>query len=80
MSEESRQLIDKCRCEKISLRGIHRITGMALSWIHNDVNIKSRQVIEQPKPLSDKKKAAYQSNVTRCGVLLGQNEINHGYG
>jgi insertion element IS1 protein InsB len=71
ISEESRQLIDKCRCEKISLRGIHRITGIALSWIQNYVNIKSRQVIEQPKLLSDKKKGSLSIECDEMWSLVG---------
>ena len=55
VSEEMKQLIDKCLLEKISLRGIHRVTGIALSWIQNYVNTRYRE-LEPPMPLIEKKK------------------------
>ena len=55
ISEEKKRMIDKMLLEKISLRGIHRVTGIALSWIQNYVNARYRQ-LEPPQSLVIKKK------------------------
>lgn len=40
ISEETKQLIDKLLLERISLRGIARVTGVSWSWLQNYVNRK----------------------------------------
>lgn len=59
ISEERKRLIDKCLLEKISLRGIHRVTGIALSWIQNYVNSRYRE-LEPPATTVNKKKGTMQ--------------------
>ncbi len=40
VSEETKQLIDRLLLERISLRGIERVTGVSWSWLQNYVNDK----------------------------------------
>jgi transposase-like protein len=40
VSAETKQLIDKLLLERISLRGIARVTGVSWSWLQNYVNQK----------------------------------------
>ncbi len=40
VSDETKQLIDKLLLERISLRGIARVTGVSWSWLQNYVNNK----------------------------------------
>jgi transposase-like protein len=40
ISSETKQLIDKLLLERISLRGIARVTGVSWSWLQNYVNNK----------------------------------------
>ncbi|BCU12608.1 hypothetical protein MAN88_31720 [Microcystis aeruginosa] len=52
VSDETKQLIDKLLLERISLRGIARVTGVSWSWLQNYVNNKlaavPRQITELP--------------------------------
>jgi IS1 family transposase/transposase-like protein len=41
---ETKQLIDKLLLERISLRGIERVTGVSWSWLQNYVNTKFSEV------------------------------------
>ena len=38
ITEEKKQIIANCLLEKVSWRGIHRITGVAVSWIQEYAN------------------------------------------
>jgi transposase-like protein len=49
VSDETKQLIDKLLLERISLRGIARVTGVRWSWLQNYVNNKFSQVPRQVK-------------------------------
>ena len=49
VSEEIKQLIDKLLLERISLRGIQRVTGVSWSWLQDYVNNKFSQVPRQIK-------------------------------
>jgi transposase-like protein len=40
ISLQTKQLIDKLLLERISLRGIQRVTGVSWSWLQNYVNNK----------------------------------------
>ncbi len=55
VSDETKQLIDKLLLERISLRGIARVTGVSWSWLQNYVNNKLAAVPRQIK-VSDKLK------------------------
>ena len=55
VSDETKQLIDKLLLERISLRGIARVTGVSWSWLQNYVNNKLAAVPRQIK-VSDKPK------------------------
>jgi len=55
VSDETKQLIDKLLLERISLRGIARVTGVSWSWLQNYVNNKLAAVPRQIK-VSDKSK------------------------
>ncbi|ELP54716.1 putative transposase ImeAB' protein [Microcystis aeruginosa TAIHU98] len=55
VSDETKQLIDKLLLERISLRGIARVTGVSWSWLQNYVNNKLASVPRQIK-VSDKLK------------------------
>jgi len=52
---ETKQLIDRLLLERISLRGIARVTGVSWSWLQNHVNHKlaciPRQINVSEKPL-----------------------------
>ena len=54
VSAETKQIIDKLLLERISLRGIKRVTGVSWSWLQNYVNNKyaaiPRQVNVSDKP------------------------------
>ena len=54
ISPETKQLIDKLLLERISLRGIARVTGVSWSWLQNYVNNKlaavPRQIRVSEKP------------------------------
>ena len=54
ISPETKQLIDKLLLERISLRGIARVTGISWSWLQNYVNNKlaavPRQIRVSEKP------------------------------
>lgn len=54
ITEETKQIIANCLLEKVSRRGIHRITGVAVSWIQEYSNEIYRQALLAP--LSSKKK------------------------
>ena len=41
VSDETKQLIDKLLLERISLRGIARVTGVSWSWLQNYVNVST---------------------------------------
>jgi len=47
ISEEKRTFIDKLLLEKISLRGICRVTGVSLSWLQKYVNKKHEKIKEK---------------------------------
>ena len=47
VSDETKQLIDKLLLERISLRGIARVTGVSWSWLQNYVNHKFSEVPRQ---------------------------------
>ena len=47
VSEETKQLIDRLLLERISLRGIERVTGLSWSWLQNYVNDKFAAVPRQ---------------------------------
>lgn len=49
VSQETKQLIDKLLLERISLRGIQRVTGVSWSWLQDYVNNKLSQVPRQVK-------------------------------
>lgn len=55
VSPETKSLIDKLLLERISLRGIARVTGVSWSWLQNYVNLKLSQTprvissLDQPK-------------------------------
>jgi hypothetical protein len=55
VSDETKQLIDQLLLERISLRGIARVTGVSWSWLQNYVNNKLAAVPRQVK-VSDKPK------------------------
>ena len=55
ISWETKQLIDKLLLERISLRGIVRVTGVSWSWLQNYVNNKLSRIPQQIK-VSDKPK------------------------
>jgi hypothetical protein len=55
VSDETKQLSDKLLLERISLRGIARVTGVSWSWLQNYVNNKLAAVPRQIK-VSDKLK------------------------
>ena len=44
VSDETKQLIDKLLLERISWRGIARVTGVSWSWLQNYVNNKLASV------------------------------------
>ncbi|MCA2747742.1 MAG: hypothetical protein IM465_14525 [Microcystis sp. M155S2] len=54
VSDETKQLIDKLLLERISWRGIARVTGVSWSWLQNYVNNKlaagTRQIKVSGKP------------------------------
>jgi len=50
-----KRLIDKLLLERISLRGIARVTGVSFSWLQNYVNTKFRHVPRQVKVLEKPK-------------------------
>jgi insertion element IS1 protein InsB len=52
---ETKQLIDKLLLERISLRGIARVTGVSWSWLQNYVNKKLSHIPQQVR-VSDKSK------------------------
>jgi transposase-like protein len=56
VSDETKQLIDKLLLERISLRGIARVTGVSWSWLQNYVNNKLASVPRQVK-VSEKSKS-----------------------
>lgn len=47
VSEETKQLIDRLLLERLSLRGIERVTGVSWSWLQNYVNDKFAAVPRQ---------------------------------
>lgn len=47
ISSETKSLIDHLLLERISLRGIARVTGVSLSWLQNYVNQKFSQIPHQ---------------------------------
>ena len=55
VSDETKQLIDQLLLERISWRGIARVTGVSWSWLQNYVNNKLAAVPRQIK-VSDKPK------------------------
>ena len=55
VSLDIKLLIDKLLLERISLRGIARVTGVSLSWLQDYVNTKFRHVPRQVK-VSEKPK------------------------
>ena len=55
ISQETKQLIDQLLLERISLRGIARVTGVSWSWLQNYVNNKLAAIPRQVK-VSDKPK------------------------
>ena len=55
VSLERKQLVDKLLLERISLRGIVRVTGVSFSWLQNHVNCKFGSISQQIK-VSDKPK------------------------
>ncbi len=55
VSDETKQLSDKLLLERISLRGIARVTGVSWSWLQNYVNNKLAAVPRKIK-VSDKPK------------------------
>ena len=55
VSLERKHLIDKLLLERISLRGIVRVTGVSFSWLQNYVNCKFGSIPQQIK-VSDKPK------------------------
>ena len=55
VSDETKQLIDKLLLERISLRGIARVTGVSWSWLQNYVNNKLAAVPRQIKVLDKPK-------------------------
>jgi hypothetical protein len=55
ISPDTKQLIDQLLLERISLRGIARVTGVSWSWLQNYVNNKLAAVPRQVK-VSDKPK------------------------
>jgi len=54
VSEQTKQLIDRLLLERISLRGIERVTGVSWSWLQNYVNDKFAAV---PRQISVSEKA-----------------------
>ena len=55
VSLETKQLIDRLLLERISLRGIARVTGVSWSWLQNYVNNKLSYIPQQVR-VSDKPK------------------------
>lgn len=55
ISQETKSLIDALLLEKVSLRGIARVTQVSRTWLQNYVNRKSQQVSHQLR-VSPKKK------------------------
>ena len=55
VSPETKQLIDKLLLERISLRGMTRVTGVSLSWLQSYVNQKLGSIPQQIK-VSEKPK------------------------
>ena len=54
ITEETKKIISNCLLEKVSLRGIHRITGVAVNWIQEYSNEIYRTALSTP--LSNKNK------------------------
>ena len=54
ITEETKKIISNCLLEKVSWRGIHRITGVAVSWIQEYANEIYRTALLTP--LFNKKK------------------------
>ena len=44
IDEQTKEIIDKLLLERISLRGIARVTGVSLTWLQNYVKQKYQQV------------------------------------
>jgi len=65
VSDETKQLIDKLLLERLSLRGIKRVTGVSWSWLQNYVNNKLSQVPRQAR-VSTKKRG---SLIIECDEL-----------
>jgi IS1 family transposase/transposase-like protein len=55
VSDETKQLIDKLLLERLSLRGIKRVTGLSWSWLQNYVNDKLSQIPRQARVLAKKR-------------------------
>jgi transposase-like protein len=55
ITPETKKIIANCLLEKVSLRGIHRITGVAVSWIQEYSNKIYHKALLTP--LSSKKKS-----------------------
>lgn len=57
ISDETKALIDKLLLERMSMRGIVRVTGVSLSWLQNYINNKvgsrKRQVKTSPQKKVD---------------------------
>jgi hypothetical protein len=64
---EIRIITDRLLCEKISLAGICRATGVSEAWLQNYVNKKYESVSEQVN-VSDKKKADSPCNAMKYGL------------
>ena len=65
VSDETKQLIDKLLLERLSLRGIKRVTGLSWSWLQNYVNNKLSQIPRQAK----KKKKRRGPLIIECDEL-----------
>ncbi len=78
VSEETKKIIANCWRKKVSWRGIHRITGVAVSWIQEYANeIYSRALLTL---LRSEKKVRWQSKAMRGGVMSVAKHKRVGYG
>ena len=65
---EIKMIIDRLLCEKISLAGICRATGVSESWLQNYANEKYESVPRKVS-VSNKKKAVSLYNAMKYGLL-----------
>lgn len=73
VSDETKQLIDKLLLERISLRGIARVTNVSWSWLQNYVNQKFTRVPRQIK-VTEKSKGRLTIECDEMWSFVGSKE------